>query len=136
MKASEFKNLIKEAVKEAIREELAGMETTPAAPVVESRPAPKPVQFKGSDPITEALNMTSRSMVNEEPRSTISADSSMARFFDKSAFMPKANVTPGTPAAIATAPKVGLDISSFSFIKNANAVLKASNEKDKARNGL
>jgi len=136
MKASEFKNLIKEAVKEAIREELMGTTQQPEQPVVESRPAPEPVKFKGSDPISEALNMTSKSMITSEYRSAVNVDSTMAKYFDKSVFMPKSNATPGTPAAINSAPKVGIDLSALSFVKTANAVLKASNEKDKMRNGL
>lgn len=137
MKASEFKNLIKEAVREAIREELseARIDTPPPPPVK----APEPIQFTGGNPLMEALNMTSRSMTSEDYRSMGTATANMAQMFDRSGFMPKQAFKPvsedprAVAQAVAVAPKVGLDLSQLSFVNKAAAIVKQA---DKKKNGL
>lgn len=73
MKASEFKQLIKEAVKEALKEELLEI----VSPTVTSKepqvgPPPPPVKqaapFAGNNPLMEVLNMTSRTMSADDYR--------------------------------------------------------------------
>lgn len=133
MKASEFKNLIKEAVREAIREELSEIKRdTPPTPPVQS---PQAVQFSGNNPLMEALNMTSRSMTPEDYRSIGTATANMAEMFDRSAFMPKQAIKPvsedprAVAQAVAAAPKVGIDLSQLSFVNKAAAIVKQSDKK-------
>ena len=117
MKAAEFKSLIKEAVREVVREELQNFTKTPVdttVPTTSTAPT-KPV---ASNPLMEMVNQTRATMTNEDFR----------------------NIGNFTSANVAGAnfggPQPGLDLSSLSFVKNAGAILKASNEKDKIRNGL
>ena len=138
MKASEFKNLIKEAVREAIREELmeivqqpTRLQDAPTPPV--DRPAP--VQFTGNNPLMEALNMTSKSMTSEDYRNMGTATSNMSQMFDRSMFMPKQTIKPvsddprAVAQAVAAAPKAGIDLSQLSFINKAAAIVNQSNKK-------
>lgn len=137
MKTSEFKNLIKEAVREAIREELsvARVDTPPPPPVK----APEPVQFTGGSALLEALNMTSRSMTSEDYRSMGTATTNIAQMFDRSDFMPKQNFKPASDdpravaQAVAAAPKAGLDLSQLSFVSKAAAIVNLA---DKKKHGL
>ena len=137
MKASEFKQLIKEAVKEAIREEMNAVQQ-PVQEVRQTPPAPK----KTGNPITDMINETAAAMNTQDYRNVIGADSSMSQGFSRSMFMPKPNATPmsSNPEivahTVAHAPKVGIDLSQFSFVNKASAIVKASDEKDKLRNGL
>lgn len=142
MKASDFKHLIKEAVREAIREELQAIQQ----PVQQSQaptpqaPAPAPaMKFTGNNPLAEALNMTSRAMTSEDYRNMGTANTSMSQMFDRSMFMPKQSMTPASTepaavaAAVASAPKVGLDISQLSFINKAAAIVKEADRKASGR---
>jgi hypothetical protein len=134
MKASEFKNLIKEAVREAIREELAEVKT-PAPPQPQPAAPTTPVQFTGGNPLMEALNMTSKSMTSEDYRNMGTATSNMAQMFNRSAFMPKQELKPisddprAVAQAVAAAPKTGIDLSQLSFINKAAAIVNQSNKK-------
>jgi hypothetical protein len=142
MKASEFKNLIKEAVREAIREELSGVKNPLHEQLQDTPPPPpvkQPVQFPGGNPLMEALNMTSKSMTSEDYRSIVTGTSSMSQMFDRSAFMPKQVIKPvsddprAVAQAIASAPKTGLDLSQLGFINRAAAIVNLA---DKKKNGL
>jgi hypothetical protein len=133
MKASEFKNLIKEAVREAIREELSEVRRdSPPQPPVER---PQSVQFAGGNPLMEALNVTSRSMTSEDYRSMGTATANMAQMFDRSAFMPKQAIKPvsddprAVAQAVAAAPKTGVDLSQLSFINKAAAIVNLADKK-------
>lgn len=121
MKASEFKKLIKEAVREAIQEELGALQSTPEQPVQETKQAPAPTKplFNKSNPLMEMLNQTAASMTNEDFSRTVSMDSTAARGF---------NVGGGQ--------QVGLDLSNLDFAKKAGDIFKASVEKDKMRHGV
>jgi len=133
MKASEFKNLIKEAVREVIREEL--MEVV-QQPVQEVKKAPL---VKTGDAITDILAETRQTMTSDDYRNVINADSSMAQGFNSSMFRPKQNFNPTSddPAvvqrSIASAPKVGLDISQLGFINKAAAIVNEADRKQKER---
>ena len=135
MKASEFKNLIKEAVREAIREELSEVRTPTPIPTPPSAPTPAPVQFTGGNPLMEALNMTSKSMTSEDYRNMGTATSNMAQMFNRSAFMPKQELRPisddprAVAQAVAAAPKTGIDLSQLSFVNKAAAIVNQSNKK-------
>ena len=129
MKVSQLKNLIKEAVKEAIQEELGTMQT--ASPVQEVKkatpPPPPPVApSKTGNPMLDAINETKYSMTTDEYRTMVSANSSMVQ-------------APGLGMqshAAPSGPQPGLDLSQLDFAKNAGAIFKKSNELDKAKHGL
>jgi len=142
MKASEFKQLIKEAVREAIREELAEVKTTAPVQTQPAAPAPAPVHFAGSNPLMEALNMTSKSMTSEDYRSMGTGTANMAQMFDKSMFMPKQAIKPvsddprAVAQAVAAAPKAGIDLSQLSFVNKAAAIVNTADKKQKAQYGV
>lgn len=130
MKVDALKKLIKEAVREAIKEELSATQNSTPAPVQEVKQAPaqqEPAKmlFDSSNPLAEMLNQTAATMTNEDFDRTVSFDSTQASSF-----------APGSAAAMAAAPKTGVDISQLDFTKKAGAIFKASVEKDKARHGV
>ncbi len=145
MKASEFKQLIKEAVREAIREELAGAKNSVQEQLRDTPPPPpvkQPVQFAGSNPLMEALNMTSKSMTSEDYRSMGTGTANMAQMFDRSMFMPKQAIKPisddprAVAQAVAAAPKAGIDLSQLSFVNKAAAIVNTADKKQKAQYGV
>jgi hypothetical protein len=138
MKASDFKNIIKEAVREAIREELSEMRQ----PVQEqvSTPTYKPT----GNAMLDALNETRTSMTSEDYRN-LGGDfrADMAQSFNRAAFTPQGrSVKPvsddpkAVEAAVAAAPKQGLDLSQLGFINKAAAIVNTANKKDKERFGV
>lgn len=138
MKASQFKQLIKEAVREAIREELQ----QPHQPVQEQA-TPATVQRTGN-PMLDALNETKSSMTSEDYRNIGGGDfrAQMAQNFNRSAFMPQGRaVKPASDdpqavaQAVASAPKTGLDLSQLGFINKAAAIVNTAEKKDKERFG-
>ena len=131
MKASEFKNIIKEAVREVIREELSEMSQPTPAPIREQ------VKYEPTgNAMLDALNETKSSMNTEEYRTAINANSSLAQMYSRGAFGARSAYTPGTEAAIQSAPKVGLDISNLGFLKNAAEIVKVADQKQKQKHGL
>ena len=127
MKVNALKKLIKEAVKEAIQEELA-RKPEPVMEMVET-----PAVESTGNPIMDMLNMTKRSMTNEEYKNVMTADSSMAQAPDFRSMMSGMQDMPAPRRTLANAPKVGLDISNLDFVKKAASVFKESEKKDKAR---
>jgi hypothetical protein len=145
MKASEFKQLIKEAVREAIREELAGVKNSIQEQLQDTPPPPpvkQPVQFAGSNPLMEALNMTSKSMTSEDYRSMGTGTANIAQMFDRNMFMPKQSIKPisddprAVAQAVAAAPKAGIDLSQLSFVNKAAAIVNTADKKQKAQYGV
>lgn len=135
MKASDFKKIIKEAVREAIREELSEMQQ----PVQEqvSKPAYKPT----GNAMLDALNETRTSMTSEDYRN-LGGDfrADMAQNFNRAAFAPKGRaVKPvsddprAVEAAVASAPKVGLDLSQLGFVNKAAAIVNEADRKQKEK---
>ena len=118
MKVAQLKTLIKEAVREAIREELAlnEVKTPQQAP-----PAPSMPQ-KDLSPLNEMLNQTRESMGREEYKQVMGFDSSQAQGFA------------GNTPTMGQQP--GLDLSQLDFAKKAGAIYQKSNEIDKAKHGL
>ena len=141
MKASEFKKLIKEAVKEAIKEELQ----QPQQPVQESiQPTQTKLQSLTGNPVLDALNETRSSMTSEDYRNIAGGDlrSQMAQNFNRNAFMPQGRAMKpvsddprAVEAAVASAPKTGLDLSQLGFINKAAAIVNTAEKKDKERFG-
>lgn len=145
MKADAFKKIIKEAVREVLREELISIlsenvktKSTPTKQVgkgtVTKFEPYKPTVGKPvptGDPIADLLNETKAEMVTSEYRTAYSgvADMVSAPGLGEDAFRP-AMVEENFAR-----PEPGLDISQFDFVKNAAAVFSASQKKDKERFG-
>ena len=135
MKASEFKNLIKEAVREVIREELMEVVQQPTKQV---NTPPTPIKRTGNT-IADMLAETAATMTNSDYQNVVGANNSMAQGFSRSMFMPKGNSAPVSDdpqivqQAVASAPKVGLDISQLSFVNKAAAIVNAADKKQKEK---
>ena len=151
MKASEFKEIIKEAVREAIQEELRTILSEAAhtsktsinhysAVSTNRTPGQEPLVFTGGNPLMEALNMTSRAMASDEYQgdnasspSTVRAN--MSEMFAGSPYTAKPVYKPisedprAVASAIAAAPKVGLDLSQLGFVNKAAAIVKLADKK-------
>ena len=135
MKADAFKKLIKEAVREVLREELADVLTEAPKKQVSKvtkyesyRPPVQRQTIPTGDPIMDLLNETKAEMVNDNYQTAFSATSDMVS-------APGLGMHPVMMEENFARPEPGLDISQFDFIKNAAAVFKASQEKDKQRFG-
>jgi hypothetical protein len=135
MKVELFKKIIKEAVKEVLQEELRSIlaevgekkEGIPLANLIDyqedtplsSTQAPK----AGSNSLMEILNQTRQSMTRED-------------YTHLTGHNPLQQPPDGIyNVAENRTPQVGLDLTNLGFVKNAGAILKASNEKDKQRVG-
>ena len=140
MKASDFKNIIKEAVREVIREELLEVVQQPMQENVKSA---QPVVYeKTGNAIDDILAETRATMTRDEYKNIINADSSMAQSFNRLGAFGRQNTAPSSddPAivqrAVQMAPKTGLDLSQLGFVNKAAAILNTSNEKDKLKHGV
>ena len=137
MKLDLLKKLIKEAVSEAVREELAkilseDVKPISSAPVVQqitkyaehrpvvARPAPT------GNPIMDLMNETKHSMTQGEYQNLVSATSDMVSA-QGLGMNPIENFRQG--------PEPGLDITQFDFMMRAGDVYKASIQKDKEKFG-
>jgi len=135
MKLDLLKKLIKEAVSEAVREELGKILSEDVQPVqtlagtatkyesyrpVVARPVPT------GDPIADLMNETKYSMTQGEYQSIVSATSDMVQ-------APGLGMNP--TQQFRQGPEPGLDITQFDFMMKAGEVYKASIEKDKQRFG-
>jgi hypothetical protein len=131
MKADVFKKLIKEAVREALKEELAVMlsekvEPTPVSTFTKYENY-KPITAKPvstGDPIADLLQETRAAMTQGEYRNITSMTSDMV----SGGVNPMQQFNPG--------PEPGINLDSLDFVKNAGAIFKASVEKDKQRLGV
>jgi len=135
MKASDFKNIIKEAVREAIREELSGIQQ----PVQEQ--VSTPTYKSTGNAMLDALNETRTSMTSEDYRN-LGGDfrADMAQSFNRAAFAPQGrSVKPvsddprAVEAAVASAPKIGLDLSQLGFVSKAAAIVNEADRKQKEK---
>ena len=136
MKVDLLKKLIKEAVAEAVREELGKLLSEDVIPTktqvqqVTKYEAYKPVVAKPAptgNPIMDLMNETKHSMTHGEYRDLVSATSDMVQ-------APGLGMNPITET-FRQGPEPGLDISQFDFMMRAGDVYKASVEKDKQRFG-
>ena len=135
MKTEVFKRLIKEAVREVLREELTDVLTEApkkqVSKVTKYEPYTPPVQrtrILTGDPIADLLNETKAEMVGDDYKTAYSGISDMVS-------APGLGMNPVMMEESFARPEPGLDISQFDFVKNAAAVFKASQEKDKQRFG-
>ena len=141
MKASQFKELIKEAVREVIKEEFS----QPQQPVQESiQPTQTKLHSSTGNPMLDALNETRSSMTSEDYRNSGGGDfrSQMAQNFNRNAFIPQGRSSKpvsddpqAVAAAVAAAPKTGLDLSQLGFINKAAAIVNTAEKKDRERFG-
>jgi hypothetical protein len=136
MKTELFKKLIKEAVREVLREELlteAPVKQVPKVTKYEQYipPVSKPVRTTGN-PIADLM---------AETKATMFTDPGAGHYQDISQHVSAPGLgmeSTGQPIMMEESfarPEPGLDISQFDFVKNAAAVFKASQEKDKQRFG-
>jgi len=122
MKASQFKQLIKEAVREVLKEELSS-----AAPAIQERVQQSNVPSTGIATLDAMLNETKASMNSEDYRNVINMSSQDAQGFGM--MKPQSSDPTHVGQALSTAPKVGLDISQLDFVKKASAVYNKAVEK-------
>jgi len=136
MKASDFKNIIKEAVREAIREELSEMQQP-----VQEQVRTQLMQSTGNA-MLDALNETRTSMTSEDYQNLGGGNlrAQMAQNFNRSTFMPQGRSAKpisddprAVEAAVASAPKVGLDLSQLGFVNKAAAIVNEADRKQKEK---
>jgi hypothetical protein len=136
MKVDLLKKLIKEAVAEAVQEELGKLlseDVTPTKTQVQEvrkyqaykPPVSRPIPT--GNPIMDLMNETKHSMTQGEYRELVSATSDMVQAPGLGMNTVTENFNQG--------PEPGLDISQFDFMMRAGDVFKASVEKDKQRFG-
>lgn len=136
MKLDLLKKLIKEAVSEAVREELGKILSEDVKPVqtqvqqvtkyAEHRPViAKPVAT--GNPLMDLMNETKYSMTQGEYQNLVSATSDMVSAPGMGMQTGLEQFRPGV--------EPGLDISQFDFMMRAGDVYKASVKKDKERFG-
>lgn len=136
MKLDLLKKLIKEAVSEAVREELGKILSEDVKPVqtqvqqVTKYAEHKPVIAKPvatGNPLMDLMNETKYSMTQGEYQNLVSATSNMVSAPGMGMQTGLEQFRPGT--------EPGLDISQFDFMMRAGDVYKASVQKDKERFG-
>lgn len=143
MKAAQFKHLIKEAVREVLKEELTEL----LKPQVHESVQPTQTVTRTStgNPMLDAINETRTNMTPEDFRNIAggSMDSSIAQSFNRAGFMPQGrSMKPvsddprAVEAAIAAAPKQGLDLSQLGFVNKAAAIVNTADKKQKEKYGL
>jgi hypothetical protein len=129
MKTSQFKHLIKEAVKEALIEVLLHRPSISIdqkkvdTPEVKTNSQVKPIS---SNPLMEMINQTRANMTTEEYRNITSASPAPPPTFTTSTLQENRY----------SGPQVGIDISNLGFIQKAKQVLDLAENKDKQRHGL
>ncbi|HMS90719.1 MAG TPA: hypothetical protein PKC87_00650 [Candidatus Absconditabacterales bacterium] len=133
MKVEQFKKLLKEAVREVLKEELPKLLSEQVRPiqkqpqVTKYEPYKKPivkVQPSGH-PIADLLRETHLEMTRQ-PVTFNASNHSTLGMEGNDMMLEEAHIPSEQP---------GLDISQFDFVKNAAAIFKASQEKDRQRFG-
>lgn len=122
MKAAQFKQLIKEAVREVLKEELSSV-----TPAIQERVQQSNLPSTGIATLDAMLNETKASMNSEDYRNVINMSSQDAQGFGM--MKPQSSDPTHVGQALSTAPKVGLDISQLDFVKKASAVYNKAVEK-------
>ena len=136
MKASDFKKIIKEAVREAIREELSQMQQPVQEQVTKTTYKPT------GNAMLDALNETRTSMTSEDYQNLGGGNlrAQMAQNFNRDMFRPQggsikpvSDAPEAVEAAVAAAPKVGLDLSQLGFVNKAAAIVNEADKKQKEK---
>ena len=136
MKLDQLRKIIREEVKNAVKEELQDIlneavkvaSETKRKKVTYEKPA---VHNKNSNSITEMLNQTKASMTSQEYRNVFAGTSDMV---SKPNFATSMASSMGMQGSTTNQP--GLDISQLDFVKKAGDVYKAAIVKDKEKRGL
>ena len=134
MKLDQLRKIIREEVRSAVKEELQDILNEAvkhaSAPVVEHKQtkveAPKPSKMNpvaGKTSIDDMLEMTKKSMTNEEYKNVFSGISEMVTG------MPNMASTMANQMSMNAGNQPGIDISNLDFVNKAKAVLDASNKK-------
>lgn len=140
MKLDQLRNIIREEVRSAVKEEL--QEVMNEAVKAASTPTPiattpvKTIQVKkqtptSTNPLMEMLEQTKASMTPEEYKNVYTGTSDMVQKPNFATSM--ANQMGMTRP---TGNNTGLDISQFDFVKKAGSVYNKSIEKDKQKHGV
>lgn len=136
MKAELLKKMIKEAVREVLKEELNEIVKV-SAPVVHEQVTQPQYQSTGN-PLMDMLQDTRNGMTKADYDNL-----GMSNQNQMSPKMAQQNVSSALQTGdlktiqetvennLASAPKVGIDISSLPFVKNAAAIVNAATEKQK-----
>ena len=147
MKLDQLKNIIREEVRSAVKEEL--QEVITEAVRIASRPeqtlyegalgtpttdVARPIKeisktYNSKDPIMQMLEQTKANMTSDEYRNIANVQGVQKPNFASS--MANQMGIVGN-----TGPQPGLDISQFDFVKKAGDIYKASVEKDKQKQGI
>ena len=136
MKLDLLKKLIKEAVGEAVREELSKILSEDVKP---SQPArPSVMKYENYKPITAKPIPTGDPIMDllKETRATMTSAPDSGYRPDMSSMIQAPGL--GMESMMEdnfTRPEVGIDLSQLDFVKNAGAIYKASVQKDKERFG-
>ena len=143
MKLEQLRQIIREEVKAAVKEELQDMlneavrvASQPQAKQVTQYKSYKPVEVKKSeptfaDPIMEMLNQTKASMTESEYRDIYTGTSDMVQKPNFASMMAS-----NMGMTESRGPQPGLDISQFDFVKKAASVYNKSVQKDKEKYGI
>lgn len=134
MKLDQLRKIIREEVRSAVKEELQDILNEAvkhaSAPVVEHKQTkvevPKPSKMNpvaGKTSIDDMLEMTKKSMTNEEYKNVFSGTSDMVTG------MPNMASTMANQMSMNAGNQPGIDISNLDFVNKAKAVLDASNKK-------
>ena len=123
MKLDILRKIIREEVKAAVKEELHDVLTEAvkiaSTPISSTKPVVKYEKPKTGN-IAEIMDMTKKSMTNEDYRTLVSANSSMVTG------LPNTATTMASQMNMNAGNQPGIDISNLSFVNKAKQVLDAS----------
>lgn len=140
MKADAFKKLIKEAVREVLKEELINILSENAAKQAAPRSTQQVTKYAKYEQVTPSRKTTGDPIMDllEETRAGMTRDDYRQVFAGTSDMVTQGNPGNYTGAvhSMDTHSDIGIDISQLGFVKNASAVFNASIDKDKQRAGL
>ena len=146
MKANEFKKLIKEAVREVLKEELFEIMQQPK--LQDNVPPPPPVKKPTYKPtgnaMLDALNETRAGMNSTDYQNITGGTlrSTLAQSFSRDSLVPRQSFSPvsddprAVEQAVASAPKIGLDLTQLGFVSKAAAIVNEADRKQKEKYGV
>ena len=132
MKLDQLRKIIREEVRDAVKSELQEVLTeavkvasTPSKDLKSTYVQKEPVKKTLPGNLDEMINLTKKSMTNEDYKTLVSANSSMV------SGIPNTATTMANQMNINSGNQPGLDISNLDFVKKAKTVLDASNKVNK-----
>lgn len=138
MKLEQLRKIIREEVRSAVKEELQDVMNEAvkiaSSPNIQQVTESKPVKIKkktiqptfktGKRSLDEMLEMTQKSMTNEEYKTVFSGTSNMVTG------MPNMASSMASQMSMNSGAQPGIDLSNLDFVKRAGEVFKASQKKD------